>query len=184
MTLRPSLRRLLAVALCAAVLPLAGCLMRPDFSVKVTTGEGIEMEVPLGQLPSAVGDDLIQVGRFRFAPWKMPDGVLGIAYDVDLVFKKGAVPTSVALDDVSDVPILTIFKEPAPKLGASNHWFLISPAYNPHDEHANWVLTLDNGVRVYRVTVTLRDGSVHVLRIPIFVAAGTKAVMRTQLGIN
>jgi len=60
-------------------------------------------------------------------------------------------------------------------------WGAVSSPVNPHDEHVNWLLTLDNTVRVYRFTVTLKDGSTHVVYKPIYLSAQMKNFIRSTI---
>jgi hypothetical protein len=180
-TLRPFRVPAAALGVLAAT---AGCLIQPSFSVAVTTADNVKLEVPLGPNKMDVEDDAINVKRFQFTPWKMDEGK-GMAYALVLEFKKGAIPADIQVDDVSEDPILRIMGDSSPKFRAGTHgWEALSQPFHPADEHAKWVMTLDNGVKTYRFTVKLTDGSTHVLYYPIFVPATAKAFMRAQLGVT
>ncbi len=155
--------------------------MQANFSANITTGDGVQMEVPLTTAPAQVGDDSVVVKRFQFAPWTMGTGK-GLAFAFQLQFKHGAEPAEVAVDDVSDTPILNIFNDKAPIL-VKDTWNAVTPPHNPADEYAKWIMSLENSVKVYRFTVKLKDGTTHVLRYPVFAPANMKAFMRTQLGV-
>lgn len=180
---RSLLRPLLVSGALAAALMMGGCLLKPDFSVVVTSADGVQMEVPLSSAPIQAEDGPVKLLNLQFAPWKMEKGT-GIAFSMGLEFKNGAKPTSILLEEDTEEPILPLLTDNNPKLGKGDRWLGVSQAFYPTDEHVNWVMTLDNGVRVYRVTVKLADGTTHVLRTPIFVPAASKAFMRTQLGVS
>lgn len=173
----------LAGALAALLIVTAGCVGQGDYIVKVTTADGVDMEVPANRETINVADDAIKVDGFQLTPRTVEDSK-GMAYAFNLEFKNGARPVAIAVDDVTEEPILNIYTDNSPKLVKGNHWTEITKTYNPADEHVKWLLTLDNGVRVYRLTVRLADGSTHVLRYPIFVSNFFKAVARDALGIK
>jgi hypothetical protein len=96
--------------------------------------------------------------------------------------RNGAKPVAVAVDDVTDMPILSIITDNAPVLTKDNVWNNVSLPHHPVDEYAKWMLTLENSIRVYRFTVKMADGTTHVLWYPIFVPTNMKSFMRGQLG--
>jgi hypothetical protein len=174
----------LAGALLAALLiGTTGCIGQGDYFVKTTSADGVEMEVPANKESVAVFDDAIRVDRFQFNP-RLEDDPKGVAYTFSLEFRGGARPVAITVDDDSEEPILTILTDDSPKLVRGNFWVAFTKTYNPADEHVKWLLTLDSGVRVYRFTVKLADGSTHVLRYPIFVSNYAKMAARDALGIK
>lgn len=176
--------RTLASALAGIAMAFCGCSMQPDYSIKVTTGDNVELEVPITSAPVLnTGDEAVRVVDFRFVPLSK-DQVKAMGYMFKVKFLGGNRPTSVVVDDVSDQPILNVIEDPAPKLFDTDYWIGNSPPYNPADEHVNWVSILDNGVRVFRFTVKLKDGTTHVLYLPLLMPASTKQMFRTQLGIK
>ncbi|HEY5079568.1 MAG TPA: hypothetical protein VII43_06955 [Opitutaceae bacterium] len=176
--------RILAVALAGLTLSISGCLLQADYSIKITTGDNVVMEVPVTSTTMLnTGDEAMKVVNFRFVPLsKDQQKAMGYLFEVD--FLGGNRPTSIVVDDVSDQPILNVIEDPAPKLFNSVHWVGTSKPYNPADEHMNWVSSLDNGVRVFRFTVKMKDGTTHVLRLPILMPANTKMIFRAELGIK
>lgn len=175
--------RILA-ALAGLTLAVSGCVMQPEYSIKITTGDNVVMEVPVtGSTVLNTGDEAMKIVNFRFVPLsKEQQKAMGYLFDVE--FLGGNRPTSIVVDDVSDQPILNIIEDPAPKLINTVHWIGNSKPYNPADEHMNWVSSLDNGVRVFRFTVQLKDGTTHVLRLPILMPANTKLIFRAELGVK
>jgi hypothetical protein len=176
--------RTLAVALAGITLAVSGCLLQATYSIKITTGDNVVMEVPVtasAQLHAA--DDAMTVVNFRFVPLtKDQEKALGYFFDVE--FLGDSRPASVTVDDVSELPILNILEDKAPKMVNKVHWFGTSKPYNPADEHLAWVGTLDNGVRVFRFTVKLTDGTTHVIRLPILMPGNTKMIFRSELGLK
>jgi hypothetical protein len=158
--------------------------MQPDVSVTAMMADGNRIEVPLTTQPPVVTDGTITIPMFRFAPWDMgKDKPKTLVFTFIVQFKEGAVPTSILVEDFTEMPILQIFRDDHPKT-QKNAWGAVSATYAPQDEHVKWVLTLDNNVRVYRFTVKLADGSTHVLLKPVFVPSNMKMFMRSQLGIT
>jgi hypothetical protein len=177
-----------ALASIIAVLSLAagGCLMQADYSVTVTTADGVTLEVPLSRKfeigPSAT-DDAVEVKNFQFLPMKKDD-VKTMGYAFELRFKGNHRPALIVVADVTEDPIKDLLTDSAPKMMRENLWLSATQGYNPNEERMNWVLGLDNGVRTYRFTVTMTDKSVHVLRMPIFVPGDAKSFFRAELGIK
>jgi hypothetical protein len=179
----PIQRPLAALALAAVLLNCGGCLMQPNISAKVVTVDGQTVEVPLNTVAVPVTDDVVTINTLQFSPWVVPDKPRQITLSSIIKFKEGAVPTHIVIEDVTDDPIEEIINEPSPKIVKDGLIGIISRPYLPDDDHVKWVLTLDNNVRVYRYTVTLKDGSTHVLYRGVFIPAQMKNLMRFQLGI-
>jgi hypothetical protein len=176
--------RTLAAVLGGLTLAVSGCLLQADYSIKITTGDDVVMEVPVtAKTQINASDDAVKVVNFRFVPLsKDLDKAMG--YLFELQFLGGSRPSSILVDDVSEAPILSILEDKAPKMIKNDHWVGTSMPYNPADVHLAWVTTLDNGVRVFRFTVKLTDGTTHVLRLPILMPANTKGIFRYELGIK
>jgi hypothetical protein len=175
---------MLAVSAALAALALSGCVMQPDVSVSALMANGEKIEVPLTTKPLPVTDGTINIPLFRFAPWDMgKDKPKALVFNFIVEFKPGTAPTSILIEDFTEMPILQIYRDDNPKL-LRNTWGAVSSTYAPQDEHVKWVLTLDNNVRVYRFTIKMTDGTTHVLLKPVFVPGNMKQYMRTELGIT
>jgi hypothetical protein len=171
-------------ALAAALLGLAGCVVQQDVSVRVTTADGKVIDLPLTTAPTPVTDGVVTVQSLQIAPWdvdKEKGKAKTLAFTFVVQFKEGTAPARIDIEDVTEAPILPIFEDRNPKIVKNNLWGAVSSPVGPHDEHVNWLLTLDNSVRVYRFTVKLADGSVHVLYKPIFLSAPMKNYIRSIL---
>lgn len=178
---------LAAAAVAAVALALCGCQMQPDVAMSVTTADGQKLEVPFNTAaPARVTDGVVTVGGLQFAPWEMDaDGkAKTLAFTFVIQFKPGAQPARILIEDDTEEPILEIFHDDNPKILKDNLWGGVSRPFAPADEHVNWVLNLDNNVRVYRVTVTLKDGTTHVLLKPILIPAAMKSYMRKHLEVG
>ena len=174
----------LAGALAAALLGVAGCVVRPDVSVRVTTADNKVVDLPLTTAPGPVGDGVVTVQSLQVSPWdvdKEKGKAKTLAFTFVVQFQAGSVPARISIEDVTEAPILPIFEDKDPKLVKNNMWGAVSSPVNPHDEHVNWLLTLDNTVRVYRFTVTLKDGSTHVVYKPIYLSAQMKNFIRSTI---
>jgi hypothetical protein len=174
----------LAVALAAALLVLCGCVVRPDVSIRVTTADNQVIDLPLTTAPGPVGDGVVTVQSLQVAPWdtdKERGKAKTLAFTFVVQFKPGSVPSRISIEDVTEAPILPIYEEKDPKLVKNNMWGAVSSPINPHDEHINWLLTLDNSVRVYRFTVKLTDGSTHVVYKSVFLSAQMKNFIRSTI---
>jgi hypothetical protein len=182
--LNPLLKpRLLAAALALAALAPLGCQMQPDFAMSVTTADGQKLQVPFSGPPVPVTDGVVTVNAIQFAPWELDANKKAktLAFSFLIGFKAGAVPEKILIEDDTELPILQIFEDDHAKIVKNNLWAGVSKPFAPSDEHVNWVLNLDNNVRVYRVTVTLKDGTTHVLYKPVPIPAGMKQFMRSRL---
>jgi len=172
----------LAACLAALLLCGAGCLQGSYF-MKVTTADGVTIDVPVEKTAIRVADEAIAVKGLQFAPSTAEDDK-GITYSFDLEFLNGSRPAEIAVDDVTDEPIMRLYTDSAPKLTGGAHWVASTSPFNAADEHVKWIMTLDSGPRVYRFTVRLADGSTHVLRYPVIVSNTTKESDRDALGIK
>jgi hypothetical protein len=185
--MNPALKPLVAsVALALAALTLAGCLMQPEVAMSVTTADGQKLEVPLNAAPGPATDGVVTVNAVQFAPWEMnaDNKAKTLAFSFVIQFVPGALPAKILIEDDTEAPILQIFEDDNPKIVKDNLWGGVSKPFAPSDEHVNWVLNLDNNVRVYRVTVRLKDGTSHVILKPIFVPAGMKTYMQKHLDLT
>jgi hypothetical protein len=180
----PIPKPLAAAALALAVLGLAGCVMQPDVAMSVTTADGQKIEVPFSGPPTPTTDGVVTVLQIQFAPWDVDQQqhkATTLAFSFLIQFKPGSEPANILIEDDTEPPILTIFESANPKIVKNNLWAGLSRPFSPSDEHVNWVLNLDNSVRVYRVTVKLKDGTTHVLLKPVIVPAPMKSFMQKRL---
>src|ERR1700685_1287489 len=96
--------RTLAALLGGLTLAVSGCLIQADYSIKITTGDDVVMEVPLGAKAQLnTGDEAMKVVNFRFVPLSK-DLEKAMGYLFELQFLGGKRPTSVVVDDVSEAP--------------------------------------------------------------------------------
>jgi hypothetical protein len=158
-------------------------VMSPDVAMSVTTADGQKIEVPFNTAPPPVTDGVVTVLQLQFAPWDLDDQhkVKTLAFTFLLQFKPGSEPARILIEDDTEAPILTMFESNDPKIVKNNLWAGVSRPFAPSDEHVNWVLNLDNNVRVYRVTVRLKDGTTHVLLKPVLVPTSMKTYMQKRL---
>ena len=186
---KPPIRRgpaagVLAGALAIALLGLAGCVLQQDVAARVTTVDGQVVDLPLTTLPTPVGDGVVTVQSLQIAPWdidKEKGKAKTLAFTFVVQFAEGSKPAVITIEDVTEAPILPIFEDRAPKTVKNNLWGAVSSPIGPHDAHVNWLLTLDNSIRVYRFTVKLADGTTHVLYKAIFLSAPMKNYIRSIL---
>jgi hypothetical protein len=180
--LKPAAKAL-AIALAAAA---GGCLMQPDVAISVTTADGQKLEVPLNTAQPPTTDGVVSVKALQFAPWQVDaDGkAKTVAFSFVIAFKPGSVPASILIEDDTEAPILSLYEDHHPVALRNNLWGGFSKPFAPSDEHVNWILNLDNNVRIYRVTVVLTDGSTHVLLKPVFVPGAMKQYVRSHLELN
>ena len=176
--------RSLAGVLPAASLALAGCLIQPSYSVNRTTADGVNIEVPLTRDKVVITDGVLSIDRFDLPVMAIDGGGKGVAFGLEIHFREGAKPVSVVVDDVSDLPIMSVFVDNAPVLTKKNDWHALTPVHGSSEAIVKWLMTLDNSVQVYRFTVKLADGTTHVLRYPIFAPGQMKLIMRTQMSVS
>jgi hypothetical protein len=171
-----------ALALVAAI-GLAGCVMQPDVAMSVTTADGQKVEIPFSTAPVPPTDGVVTVLQIQFAPWDVDTEhkAKTLAFSFLIQFAPGAEPAKILVEDDTEEPILRVFESDNPKIVKNNLWAGLSRPFSPSDEHVNWVLNLDNSVRVYRVTVTLKDGTTHVLLKPVLIPATMKNFMQKRL---
>ncbi len=175
--------RLLAAVLALAALGHSGCQMTPDYAMSVTSADGQKLQVPFSGPPAPVTDGVVTVNSIQFAPWELDANrkAKTLAFSFLIGFAPGAAPAKIVVEDDTELPILALFEDDHAQILKNNLWAGVSKPFAPSDEHVNWVLNLDNNVRVYRVTVTLKDGTTHVLYKPVLIPAAMKAFMRSRL---
>jgi hypothetical protein len=177
--------RTLAFGALVLVLGQGGCVMQPNISLSVTTADGERLDVPLNTQALPVTDGTMTVKVFQFSPWQVaPDKPKQITFSVIVEFTPGTKLTSISIDDVTEAPIENIYSDPHATIVKNNIWGAVTRPYAPQDEHVNWILTVENSVRIYRVTAKLGDGTTHSVLKPLFVPAAVKDFMRTQLGLK
>jgi len=175
-----------AAALLLLGLALGGCNMSPDVAASVTIADGTKVNVPVGAAANApVDDGTVFIEVLQFAPWDMgKDKPRAVVFNFVIKFEKGAAPTSVKVEDVTEDPIEEIYNDEHAHLMKKNIWGGTTRPFAPQDEHVKWILTLDNNIRIYRFTVKLADGTTHQLMKPVMVPAFMKDFIRTQLGLK
>lgn len=166
------------------LLALTGCVMQPNISLSVTTADGEHLDVPLNTAAAPATDGTVTVKVFQFSPWDVPGRPRELAFSFIAEFQPGAELKAVTIDDVTDTPIERIYDDPSAKIVKNNVWGAVSKPFAPQDEHVNWILTVENSIRIYRFNFTLADGSVHKILKPLFVPSNVKDFMRTQLGLK
>jgi hypothetical protein len=181
--LNPPPKPLIAALALVAAFGLAGCVMSPDIAMSVTTADGQKIEVPFNTAPPPTTDGVVTVLQLQFAPWDVDEQhkAKTLAFSFLVQFKPGTEPAKILIEDDTELPILTIFESDTPKIVKNNLWAGVSRPFAPSDEHVNWVLNLDNNIRVYRVTVILTDGSKHVILRPVMVPTSMKTFMQKRL---
>jgi hypothetical protein len=151
----------------------------------VVTADGDKIDVPLNTAALPTTDGTMTVKVFQFSPWDVAkDKPKEITFSVIIEFSQGAELNGIKIEDVTEAPKETIYEDKTAKLVKKNVWGAVSRPYAPQDEHVNWILTVENSVRIYKFTATLKDGSVHTVLKPMFVPANVKEFMRTQLGLK
>src|ERR1022692_895827 len=168
--------RSLPGALAAVSLGVTGCLIQGNYSAKVTTADGVQIDVPLSREPVVVDDGTVSVTadgvqidvplsrepvvvddgtvsvkKFLFQPLPMDKGK-GLALAFMLEFKQGAKPVAIQVDDISDTPILSVHTDNAPALSNKNMWSAGTPPRGSADDLVKWIMTLENTVKAYRFT--------------------------------
>lgn len=158
--------------------------MQASYEVEYKAADGVTVAVPLSRaFKVEAGDSAVELSNFRFVPnIQMEPKSMGYAFQ--LRFLKGSKPAKIVIEDDTEEPIFELLTDNQPKLVNGDYWFGPSQFWNPADMHVNWINSLDNGVRVYRITVTLTDGSVHVLHPAVFVPGEAKTMFRNELGVK
>jgi hypothetical protein len=164
---------------------LAGCVMAPDIAMKLTTADGVDIQVPLNTEPEPITDGVITLEPLHIAPWNLDaDGkATTLAFTFLVQFKQGYKPANILVEDVTEEPILEVYQDndPTAHFSKLSFWGGVSKPFAPPDEHVKWMLTEDNTVRVYRFTIKTSDGVSHVLREPLVVSMRMKATVRSHL---
>lgn len=103
----------------------------------------------------------------RNAHFEVPSGMLaspvrpatnGIHYVFALVWKDGDLPTSVTVEDVTDVQAVMLVNDRTPRLTNST-WGGRSAILPLNDSHLNWLQATKEAVRIYRFNVATSSGN-------------------------
>jgi hypothetical protein len=177
--------RTAAFCLSLGLLGQAGCVMQPTISLSVTTADGEKLDVPLNEAAGPATDGTMTVKVLQMSPWVVAkDKPKEITFSMIVEFVPGTVLKGIMIEDVTDTPIETIYEDPKAAVVKNNIWGAVSKPFAPQDEHVNWVLTVENSVRIYKFTAKLGDGTTHTVLKPMFVPSNVKEFMRTQLGLK
>ncbi len=171
---------LAAIALGAS---LAGCVVpmtsSNTYQVPLANGEKMEMSVVNGGIGKVSGDG-IRVVQNELNP--MADKK-HVAYVFEIAVKEGLVPRHVTIEDMTEDPVRVIVDDPAPKVVAG-HWKFTTAALDPKQPGTEWIIQLDDTIRVFRFTVTLADGSQVVLKQPAMYPIVLKSIIRKMADMD
>jgi hypothetical protein len=106
-----------------------------------------------------------------------------VVYNFEMAVKSGLVPRRIQIEDQTEDPVHTIVDDAAPHLDGGR-WKLTTTVLDPKDAGNEWITQLDDSIRVFRVTVTLADGTTVVLRQPALFPVYEKQLIRVMLGID
>ena len=178
---RPTLSRRLGLVL--LFLPLAGCAVpmtsSNTYMVPIANGESMEISIKNGGLVLAEADGIhiLQVALNPSSDKKQ------IVYTFEFSAKSGLVPTHILIEDMTEAPVRTVAEDAAPKL-KDGHWKVDTPVLDPKDPAFEWLVQLDDTIRVYRFTITLADGRQIVLKQPQMFPVFMKQLIRVMIGID
>lgn len=172
-----------AAALLGLVALLAGCAMPMTSSntylVPMTNGETLTMSYNSQGVvkQSADGVTVVQADLMPAADKKT------IHYAFEFAVKAGLAVREVTVQDMTDDPIQVLAHDTAPVL-AKNHWKFSTPPLDPKAHGLEWLIQLDETIRVFRFTVILGDGTKVVLDQPAVEPVVIKQLIRKMLGIE
>jgi hypothetical protein len=173
-------RRLVLLLLLA---PLAGCVVPMTSSntylVPLSNGDSMEMSITKGGLASAEGGG-IKILQPALNPTADKKHVV---YTFTLLAKGSLTVKHVMVEDLTEDPVRLVADDPAPKL-VGGKWQLTTPVLDPADPMFEWLVQLDDSIRVYRFTVTLADGTQVVLKQPAMFPIFEKQLIRKMLGMD
>jgi hypothetical protein len=106
-----------------------------------------------------------------------------ITYEFEFMVKSGLGVKDVLIQDMTDEPIAILAHDSNPQL-VKDHWKFITPALDPKSHGLEWLIQLDETIRVFRFTVTLNDGTQVVLDQPAVEPVIIKQLIRKMLGID
>lgn len=88
---------------------------------------------------------------------------------------------SVRVEDVSDAAPVLLLEDAQPTV-TNRQWSGTSRAFSGDDSALDWISYVNNSVRIYRFTLTMKDGRTVVLHQPSVVPGWMKASMRELVG--
>jgi hypothetical protein len=179
---RPFFLFLAAAVALAAI--LAGC--DTPFAVSNTTilvpiAGGEKVEVTYGKAgPVMLAKDGVQVEADSL---DLSADKKHLVYVFKLLIKNGAPPQRVTVSDLTDDPVQLILEDRAPHLTAG-HWVAARVDRGAEDPSLAWVKTLDDSMRIYRIAITLADGTPVVLDQPVSYPGYFKGAIRKTIGMD
>jgi hypothetical protein len=106
-----------------------------------------------------------------------------LVYLFKISFKNGVVPQHVTIVDLTDDPVQTVVEDRAPRL-KDGQWVAARVDRDINDPTLAWLKTVDDSMQIYRVTVTLVDGTQVVMDQPVSYPGFIKAAMRKTIGLD
>jgi len=174
---------LLAAAIALGGL-LAGCdtpFAVSDTTILVPIAGGEKVEVTYGK-NGPVMEEKDGV-RMEAATMDLSADKKHLVYLFKIAFKNGVVPRRVTISDLTDDPAQTVVEDDAPVL-KDGHWLAPRIDRGPNDPTLDWVKTVDDSMRIYRMTVVLADGSQVVLNQPVSFPGFLKTAIRKTIGLD
>jgi hypothetical protein len=174
----------LLVAAVALAAILAGC--DTPFTVSNTTilvpiAGGEKVEVTFGRAgPVLVDKDGV---RMEGAILDLSPDKKHVIYAFKFLVKNGVAPKRVTVTDLTDDPAELLIDDRDPHL-QDRRWLAPRIPRDGHEPALAWLHTVDDSMRIYRLTVTLADGTVAVLDQPVSYPGFLKAAILKTIGVD
>lgn len=151
----PRLPLLFFASLCL----LGGCTTGSYWvNIPVSGGDTVPLEVIPGGVRSAESEDFkIDAAVMQYDP-KVKSATYILAFQV----KRGGVPKSVKVEDISDDTPVTLCQTDHVTL-SKDLWKFRTAPFVPDQQNAKWVFQIENTIRVCRFTIVTSDGRTEVL---------------------
>lgn len=91
---------------------------------------------------------------------------------------------SVRVEDVSDAAPFPLVEDVKPAVAAGGRWRGESRPLTASEPGVDWIRTISNTLRVFRLTLTFADGKTLTLHQGSFYPAGAKVALREALGMK
>lgn len=170
----------LGVVSLVSIVVLAGCTAPSfEYATVLDDGQKVRAEIVNGQAAMA---DTREV-RLDISTYMIDPGTKSIYGRFAATMKDEFKPVAIAVEDVTNKPFVTLVDDTSPTFSPTGQWTAQTGAQTPDARHFEWLFTLSNSVRVFRLTFTAADGRKVVINQPVAFNGMVKISMREAAGI-
>ncbi|MFT3783908.1 MAG: hypothetical protein QM790_18000 [Nibricoccus sp.] len=166
--------KLLSVVL--VLLACSGCVApEPQARIRIAGGERVVVNLRGGKVEGSQSKFAQVLGARLMVNAEKHETV----YQFGLAFEPGSEPTKIVVEDVTEDHAEVLFKDDKPQLKDSR-WITTTAPVDINSPSLKWLHDIDDSFRVYRFSITLRDGQqISLLNAAIYLGFFKTGLMQT-----